>query len=53
MSQGTAKQYKGQPRKDWSKDDWIKHAYVHMHNPWITEEDRQYWRDKAKELQSG
>tara|TARA_B100000287_G_scaffold392928_1_gene405709 strand:+ start:665 stop:820 length:156 start_codon:yes stop_codon:yes gene_type:complete len=50
MSNINVKQYKGQPRKDWGKDDWLKHAWVQKDNPWISEEDRQYWRDKIKEL---
>tara|TARA_B100000287_G_scaffold331726_1_gene316640 strand:- start:388 stop:540 length:153 start_codon:yes stop_codon:yes gene_type:complete len=45
--------YIKEPRKDWSDKDWLKHAYVQMHNPWISEEDRQYWRDKVKEIQHG
>ena len=42
--------YIKEPRKDWSKKDWLKHAWVQKNNPWISEEDRQYWRDKIKEL---
>ena len=45
--------YIKEPRKDWSNKEWLQHAYVQMHNPWISEEDREYWRDKAKELQNG
>ena len=48
----TAKQYKGQPRKDWVYADWLQHAYVQQHNPWLDEDDRQYWKDKIKELQT-
>ena len=48
----TAKQYKGQPRKDWVIADWLQHAYVQQHNPWLDEDDRQYWKDKIKELQT-
>ena len=42
--------YIKEPRKDWSKKDWLKHAWVQKYNPWISEEDRQYWIDKIKEL---
>ena len=42
--------YIKQPRKDWSNADWLQHAYVQTHNPWISEEDREYWKDKAREL---
>ena len=42
--------YIKEPKKDWSKKDWLKHAWVQKYNPWISEEDRQYWKDKIKEL---
>ena len=45
--------YIKEPKKDWNKKEWLQHAYVQMHNPWISEEDREYWRDKVKELQNG
>ena len=45
------KQHKGQPRKDWTNDHWLQHAYVQRWNPWIDEEEREYWKDKIKELQ--
>ncbi len=38
------------PRRDWKNEDWLKHAWIQRHNPWIDEEDRQYWIDKIKEL---
>ena len=40
------------PRKDWSKEKWLQHAWVQRHNPWITEDDRQFLRDKITELTS-
>ena len=43
--------YIKEPRKDLTKKEWLQHAYTHMHNPWISEDDREYWRDKAKELE--
>ena len=45
--------YIKEPRKDQSNKELLQHAYVQMHNPWISEEDRQYWRDKSRELQNG
>ena len=42
--------YIKEPRKDWSKKDWLKHAWVQKDNPWISEEDRQNWRDKIDEI---
>ena len=38
------------PKKDWTKDDWLQHAWIQKHNPWIDEEERQYWRHKIDEL---
>ena len=42
------KDYIKEPRKDWTNKDWLQHAWIQQHNPWISEEDRQYWRDKIK-----
>ena len=44
------RQHKGQPRRDWSKDKWLQHAWIMVHSPWIDEEEREYWRDKIKQL---
>lgn len=38
------------PKKEWSKEQWLEHAWVQKNNPWITDDDRQYWRDKIIEL---
>ena len=46
----TLKDYINGPKKDWNTKQWLKHAWVQRSNPWISEEDRQYWRDKIKEL---
>ena len=46
----TLKDYISEPRKDWTDKNWLQHAWVQRHNPWISEEDRQYWRDKITEL---
>ena len=46
----SAKQYKGQPQKDWTQKQWLQHAWVQSHNPWIAQDDREYWKDKIKEL---
>ena len=42
--------YIKEPRKDWVKDDWLKHSWIQKDNPWISEDDRQYWRDKIKQI---
>ena len=44
------KQHKDQPQKGWSDKQWLEHAWIQSHNPWITDDDRQYWRDKITEL---
>ena len=44
------KDYIKEPKKDWSNKKWLQHAWVQSHNPWISEDDREYWRDKIKEL---
>ena len=46
----TLKDYIKEPRRDWNTKQWLQHAWVQRWNPWISEEDRQYWRDKIKEL---
>ncbi len=38
------------PKKNWSDKEWLQHAWVQKNNPWISEDDRAYWRDKIKEL---
>ena len=50
MGISSSKQYKGQPQKDWTKKQWLQHARVQSHNPWNSEDEREYWRDKIKEL---
>ena len=47
----TLRDYIKEPRKDWTKEKWLQHAYVMVHSPWIDDSDREYWRDKIKELQ--
>tara|TARA_B100000686_G_scaffold7786_1_gene7759 strand:+ start:557 stop:703 length:147 start_codon:yes stop_codon:yes gene_type:complete len=44
------KDYIKEPRKDWTKKEWLKHAHIMVNSPWISEDDREYWRDKIKEL---
>ena len=45
------KDYISEPRKDWSDKQWLEHAYVQVHSPWISEEDREYWRDQIERRQ--
>tara|TARA_R100001510_G_C7619152_1_gene180489 strand:+ start:327 stop:500 length:174 start_codon:yes stop_codon:yes gene_type:complete len=46
------KDYIKRPRKEWSDKDWLQEAQIMVHSPWITEADRDYWRDKIKKLRS-
>jgi len=38
------------PKKDWTPEMWLQHAWVMVHSPWIDEEEREYWKYKIKEL---
>ena len=40
------------PRKDWDDKYWLKHAHIMVHSPWITEDDRDYWKDMIEKYQS-
>ena len=46
----TLRQYIDKPRRDWSNERWLEHAHLMVHSPWISDDDREYWRDKIKEL---
>ena len=46
----TLQDYIGRPRKEWTNKDWLKEAHIMVHSPWIDEEEREYWRDKIKNL---
>ena len=38
------------PKKDWSNKQWIEYCSVQLHNPWISEEDRCYYKEKLHDL---
>jgi len=46
----TLKDYIGRPKKEWTDKDWLQEAHIMVHSPWISEEDREYWRDKINKL---
>lgn len=46
----TLRQYIDKPRKDWDDKKWLEHAHLMVHSPWISDDDREYWCDKIKEL---
>ena len=39
-----------QPKKDWTNKQWLNHCSVNMHNPWISEEERCYYKEKYNDL---
>ncbi len=45
------KDYEG-PKKGWTSKQWLQHAWIQRHNPWISDDDREYWIYKIKELQN-
>ena len=49
----TLNDYIKEPRKDWDNKEWLQYAYVQVHNPWINEEEKEYFRDMIKKLQRG
>ena len=48
----TLNDYIKYPRKDWDDKHWLKHAHIMVHSPWITEDDRDYWKDMIEKYQS-
>ena len=38
------------PKKDWNAQQWLDYAHIHKHNPWISDEDREYYDAKYREL---
>tara|TARA_B100000131_G_scaffold265813_1_gene263470 strand:- start:1377 stop:1598 length:222 start_codon:yes stop_codon:yes gene_type:complete len=46
----TLRDYIERPKKEWTDKEWLQEAHIMVHSPWISEEDRDYWRDKIKEL---
>ena len=44
------KDYISEPRRDWDDKKRLEHAHVMVKSPWISEDDREYWRDKIKDL---
>ena len=46
----TLRDYIERPKKEWTNKEWLQEAHIMVHSPWISEEDREYWKDKIKEL---
>ncbi len=39
-----------EPKRHWSDKQWLKYCLIHMHNPHINEEEREYYREKYYDL---
>ena len=37
-------------KRDWSDKQWIEYCSVQLHNPWINETEREYYKDKFTDL---
>ena len=46
----TLRDYIQRPKKEWTKQEWLQEAHVMVHSPWISEDDREYWKNKIEEL---
>ncbi len=44
------KKYSSQPKDGWTRSDWLQESWVRRHSPWITEEEREYWKRKISEI---
>ena len=38
------------PKKDWTNKQWIEYCSIQVHNPWINEQEREYYKDKLHDL---
>ena len=39
-----------EPKRHWTNKQWINHCSINMHNPWISNEERLYYREKYMDL---
>ena len=46
----TLRDYIQRPKKEWTNQEWLHEAHVMVHSPWISEDDREYWKNKIEEL---
>ncbi len=46
----TLNEYIREPKRDWNDKQWIEFCSVQLHNPWISDEDREYYREKYIDL---
>ena len=40
------------PKRDWTNKQWINYCSIQVHNPWINEQEREYYKDKLTEIYS-
>ena len=46
----TLRDYIKDVKKDWSDNEWLQYCSIHIHNPWIDEKEREYYKDKFTDL---
>ena len=46
----TLNDYIREPKRDWNDKQWIEFCSVQLHNPWINETEREYYKDKYTDL---
>jgi hypothetical protein len=46
----TLNDYINEPKHDWTDKNWLQHAWVQVHNPWISKEDKEYYKDMITRL---
>ena len=39
-----------EPKQHWNDKQWINYCSIHMHNPWINAEEREYYKEKYTDL---
>ena len=42
--------YIKEAKKDWTNIEWLQYCSIQMHNPWISSTEREYYRDKFRDL---
>ena len=43
-------EYIKHPKRDWNDKQWIEFCSVQLHNPWINETEREYYKEKFTDL---
>ena len=45
-----SERYKSQPNESWTRQEWLQESWVMSHCPWISQRERNYWKNKIIEL---